>query len=74
MKPSFLIQVATGLKKEGKLGGMSESGVMTQLAFRGYPKSHKARFDPGNGEVNTVWVRGVRERVEWEGGEVGADA
>jgi hypothetical protein len=41
---------------------VSKSGVVTQLAFRGYPKSSKIRFDPGSGVVNTAWIMGVRER------------
>ena len=62
MKPSDLKEVTDGLRKQGLLSGVSKSGVLTQLAFRGYPKSIKARFDPGSGEVNTVWIMGVRER------------
>jgi hypothetical protein len=62
MKPSDLKKVADGLKKQGKLSGVSKSGVLTQLAFRGYPKSCKTRFDPGSGVVYTTWIMGVRER------------
>ncbi len=62
MKTSDLRQITDGLRKQGKLSGVSKSGVVTQLAFRGYPKSSKIRFDPGSGVVNTTWIMGVRER------------
>ncbi len=74
MKPSALKEVADGLKKQGKLCGVSKSGVVTQLSFCGYRKSSKVRFDPGSGVVNTMWIMGLRERrakarVEGEGDE-----
>ena len=74
MKPSDLKEIADGLRKQGKLNRVSKSGVVTQLAFRRYPKSSKIRFDPGSGVVNTTWIMGVRERraearVEGEGNE-----
>jgi len=62
MKPSDLKEIVNGLKKQGKLSGVSKSGVLSQLAFRGYPKSNKIRFDPGSGVVYTAWIMGVRER------------
>jgi hypothetical protein len=63
LKPSILKGVVDGLRKQGTLSGVSRSGVLTRLAFRGYPMSHKMRFDPGKGAINDVWVIGVRERV-----------
>jgi len=74
VKPSDLKEVTDGLRKQGKLSGVAKTGVVTQLAFRGYPKSSKVRFDPGSGVVNTSWITGVRERrsvarVEWEAEE-----
>ncbi len=62
MKPLDLKEVTNGLRKQGLLCGVFKSGVLTQLAFRGYPKSIKARFDTGSEMVNTVWILGVRER------------
>jgi len=62
MKPSDLKEVTDGLRKQGKLSGVSKSGVVTQLAFRGYPESSKVRFDHGSGVVHTVWIMLVRER------------
>ena len=64
MKPSALKKVADGFKKQAKLSGVFKSGVVTQLAFRGYPKSSKVRFDCGNSIVQTMWIMGVRERRE----------
>ena len=69
MKPSDIKEVTYGLRKQGKLIGVSKSGVITQLAFRGYPKSSKLRFDPGSGVVDTTWIIGVLERREGAGGE-----
>jgi hypothetical protein len=62
MKPSALKEITDGLRKQGKLNEVSRSGVVTQLAFRGYPKASKTRFDPGSGVINTAWIMGVRER------------
>jgi hypothetical protein len=59
MKPSDLKEVTDGLRKQGLLNGVYKSGVLTQLAFCGYPKSIKARFDPGSGVVNTIWIMWV---------------
>jgi hypothetical protein len=50
------------LKKVGRLRGVSKSGLLTLLSFKGYPRSHKIRDDPGNGVCNTVWIVGMRER------------
>jgi len=62
MKSSDLEENTDGLRKQGKPSGVSQSIVVNQLAFRGYPKSSKIRFDPGSGVVNTTWIMGVRER------------
>jgi hypothetical protein len=62
MKPSALKEFADGLKKGGKLSGVSKSGVVTRLAFCWYPKSSKDRFDPDSGVIHTMWIMGVRER------------
>ena len=69
MKPSALKEITGGLRKQGKLSGVSKSGIVTQLAFRGYPKSSKIRFDPGSGVVNTSWIMGMRERQAEARGE-----
>ena len=62
MKPSALKEITDGLRKQGKLSGVSKSGVVTQVVFRGYPKPSKIRFDPVSGVVNTMWIMGVRKR------------
>ncbi len=51
------------LKRAGRLRGVSKSGLLTHLSLKGYPRSHKMRYDPGNGLCNTVWIVGIRERL-----------
>jgi hypothetical protein len=58
MQISVLKEVAAGLKKQGKLGGVSKSSFMNQLAFHGDPKSHKARFVMGKLTQCGSWVSG----------------
>jgi hypothetical protein len=50
------------LKRAGRLRGVSKSRLLTKLSLKGYPKSHKIRYDPGNGLCNTVWIDGIQER------------
>jgi hypothetical protein len=36
--------------------------LLTQLSLKGYPISHKMRYDTGDGVCNTVWIVWIRER------------
>ena len=62
IKPAAIKDALEMLKRAGRLRGVSKSGLLTQLSLKGYPRSHKMRYDPGNGVCNTVWIVGIRER------------
>ncbi len=62
VKPVAIKDALEMLKREWRLKGVSKSGLLTQLSLKGYPRSPKMRYDPGDGVVNTVWIKGVRER------------
>jgi hypothetical protein len=63
IKPNYIREVVSGLKKDHKLLGVSISGVMAQLGHRGYPKV-KIRFShDGLPPPNPVfWVAGVKAK------------
>ena len=65
VKPKAIKDALSELKKRDKLRGVSQSGVFTQLGFRGYRKTPtKIRFDcgAGDGVQLTFWVTGMKAR------------
>jgi hypothetical protein len=49
--------------RAGRLKGVSTSSQFTPLGLKGYPKSHKMRYDPVNGVINTVCIVEIREKA-----------
>ncbi len=64
IKPAAIKDALEMIKRAGRLRGVSKSGLLTQLSLKGYPRSHKMRYDAGNGLCNTAWIVGTRERPE----------
>ncbi len=64
IKPNYIKEVVSGLKKDHKLLGVSNSGVVAQLRHRGYPKVKIRYSRDGSQPLNLVfWIVGVRPRT-----------
>ena len=55
IKPNCIKEVVSGLKREQKILGISNSGVITQLGHRGYPKVKIRYSRDGNPPLNPVF-------------------
>ena len=73
IKPNYIKEVVSGLKREQKLLGVSNSGVVAQLGHRGYPKVKIRYSRDGNQPLNPVfWIVGVKPKTQ--GSDEGGDA
>ena len=63
IKPNYIREVISGLKKDHKLLGVSITGVMAQLGHRGYPKVKIRFYHDDKQPPNAVfWFVGVKAK------------
>ena len=73
IKPDYIREVISGLKKNHKFNGVSNSGMIVQLGHRGYPKVKIQFFHDDKQPPKTVFLI-VGVKVKCRGSDEGVDA